>query len=123
MLQQFDNKNSYLAQKMENFFKHSQTFALSQSIEYSNNAIVSKTIVKNTAGSITLFAFDTNQSLSEHTAPFDAIVYVIEGTAEIQIGGNIIACKAGEMIIMPANIPHSLRAIDKLKMLLTMLKA
>ncbi len=91
-------------------------------IEYQSNAIVSKTLVQNKGGSITLFAFDEGQSLSEHTAPFDAFVMVLDGKLSINIGGSNNDVAAGEAIIMPANIPHALVATKKSKMLLVMIK-
>lgn len=92
-------------------------------INYSDNAIISKQILKNTAGNITLFSFDKGQGLSEHTAPFDAFIQIIEGTVEVRIGGKPQILKQGDSIIMPANITHALQAIEKFKMLLTMIKA
>ena len=91
-------------------------------IDYASGATVSKTLVKNGGGSITLFAFDAGQSLSEHTAPFDAVVLVIAGSVVLTIGGKPHTLSAGQMILMPANIPHGLRAESPVKMLLTMLK-
>ena len=91
--------------------------------EYGENAIVSRTIVENASGTLTVFAFDEGQGLSEHSAPFDAIVQVIDGEADIKINGQSHYLKAGDIIIMPANIPHAVKAVTKFKMLLTMLKA
>lgn len=95
----------------------------SQSIDYQYGAIVSKIITKKETGNITLFAFDKGQSLSEHTAPFDAMVFVIDGKAEIVIGGESHFLNTGEFIIMPANIPHAVNAIENFKMILTMIKS
>ena len=92
-------------------------------IEYQKNAVVSKTILKKETGSVTLFAFDKGQALSEHTAPFEALVYVFDGKAEVTISGKSHLLKAGEIIILPANLPHSLRAIKKFKMLLVMIRS
>jgi quercetin dioxygenase-like cupin family protein len=92
-------------------------------VEYSSDSIVSKTLIDTRAGSITLFAFDLGQGLSEHTAPFDAIVQIIDGDAEITIGGNTVRASAGNMVVMPANVPHALKAIKQFKMLLTMIRA
>ena len=108
---------------MENYFNKSEIINLSQSVQYNSGAIVSKIISKNTAGNISLFAFDKGQSLSEHTAPFDAFVYIVDGKAEIRIDGKPFVCNPGEMIIMPANVPHSVHATEQFKMLLIMLKA
>lgn len=95
----------------------------SNSIQYEPGGIVSKIIMKNTAGNVTLFAFDKNQQLSEHTAPFDALVQIVEGKAEILINKEPFLLNAGESIIMPAGIPHALNATESFKMILTMLKA
>lgn len=93
------------------------------SIQYEPGGIVSKIIMKNTAGNVTLFAFDKNQQLSEHTAPYDALVQVIEGKAEVFINKLPFLLQSGESIIMPAGIPHALNAAESFKMILTMLKA
>jgi len=92
-------------------------------IEYQKDAIVSKTIIEKKTGTVTLFSFDQNQGLSEHTAPFDALVQVLEGAAEIRISGKPFTLKKGEMIIMPANEPHALKAVGQFKMLLTMIRS
>ena len=91
--------------------------------EYAEDSIVSRTLVENDSGTLTVFAFDAEQGLSEHSAPFDAIVQVIDGEAEIKIDGQSNFLRSGDIIIMPANIPHAVRAVTKFKMLLTMLKA
>jgi quercetin dioxygenase-like cupin family protein len=92
-------------------------------VEYTADSIVSKTILDKPAGTVTLFAFDNEQKLSEHTAPYDAIVQVIEGRAAITIGGEEKRVSGGEIIIMPGNVPHSVSAEEKFKMLLTMIRA
>ena len=97
-------------------------FNLVDDIEYQSNSIVSKQIIKKPNGNITLFAFDKDEVLTEHTSPFEAVVYIIDGEMEIIIGGNPFNVKTGEILIMPANIPHGLRATVKSKMLLTMIK-
>ena len=79
-------------------------------------------LLKQETGSVTLFAFDKGQELSEHTAPFDALVFVLEGTAEVTISGGAHTVRAGEMILMPANEPHAVRAVERFKMLLTMIR-
>ncbi len=107
---------------MENSFAHSQVMAVSTAIDYTPGGIVSKIITKNQGGNLTLFAFDNGQSLSEHTAPFDAVVQVVEGTGEFIIGGVSHLVKAGEMLIMPANEPHAVKAFGSFKMLLFMVK-
>lgn len=91
-------------------------------IDYADNGIVSRQIIKNSSGSITLFAFDKGQQLSEHSTPFDAVVQVIEGRVNIHIKGVSYLLKSSEMIIMPANIPHAVFAVERFKMLLTMIK-
>ena len=96
---------------------------LASFIEYSNNSVVSKTLVDKKAGTITLFSFDVEQGLSEHTAPYDAVVHIIDGEAEIIIGGTASHVTTGQKIIMPAEIPRELRAIKKFKVLLTMIRA
>ena len=92
-------------------------------VEYAADSIVSKTLIDTKAGTITLFAFDAGQGLSEHAAPYDAIVQIIDGDAEITIGGNAVHANEGNMVIMPANIPHALQAKNRFKMLLTMIRA
>ena len=95
---------------------------LIDAIDYQNGSVVSKQIMKKQNGNITLFAFDKDESLTEHTSPYEAVVYMVDGEMEITIGGNPNNVKAGEMIAMPPNIPHGLRATVKSKMLLTMIK-
>jgi len=95
---------------------------LEKLIEYSTNSIVSREILKTKTGTLTLFAFDAGQGLSEHSAPFDAIVQVLDGEAEIIIAGNSIITGAGETVLMPANIPHAVSAQKRFKMLLTMIR-
>jgi quercetin dioxygenase-like cupin family protein len=91
-------------------------------VEYSSNGVVSKKILQKSTGNVTLFSFDKDQQLSEHTAPFDAMVQVLEGEADISINKKAYHLKAGESIIMPANIPHAVYATSRFKMLLTMIK-
>ena len=95
---------------------------LINSIEYQDGSIVSKQILKKPNGNITLFAFDKDESLTEHTSPYEAVVYMVDGEMEIKIGGNPYNVKAGEILVMPPNIPHGLKASVKSKMLLTMIK-
>lgn len=95
---------------------------LKEEIQYQDGSIVSKQILKKPNGNITLFAFDKDESLTEHSSPFEAVVYLVEGEMEIKIGGNPYKVKEGELIIMPPNIPHGLTAVKKSKMLLTMIK-
>lgn len=96
---------------------------LKDHIEYSPGSVVSKTLKQNPAGTITLFAFDSGQGLSEHSAPFDAVVQVIEGKGRFIIGGEEHNLNEGELIIMPANVPHAVKAVKRFKMLLIMLRA
>jgi len=95
---------------------------LSGLVEYAADSIVSKTIIDKSAGTITLFAFDKTQKLSEHTTPFDAVVQIIEGSAKLTIGGKEKIVSAGEIVIMPADVPHAVEAQEKFKMLLTMVR-
>ncbi len=99
------------------------SFNLNEFIDYSEDSVISKTLIDKGIGNITLFSFDKGESLSEHTSPFDAVVYIIDGSAEITIGSEKSTVKAGEMIIMPANIPHALYASEKYKMLLIMIRS
>jgi len=92
-------------------------------VDYQKEAIVSKTIIEKNTGTVTLFAFDMGQGLSEHTAPFDALVQVLDGEVEIRISGKPFYLKQGEIIIMPAHEPHALKAVSRFKMLLTMIRA
>ncbi len=95
---------------------------LSDLVKYQENAVVSSEIIKKDTGIITIFAFDKGQGLSEHTAPFDALVNIIDGQAEVTVSGKLFTVKKGEMIIMPANKPHSMKAVEKFKMFLVMIK-
>src|SRR5512144_3110156 len=101
----------------------SQVLRLADMTAYQDGSVVSRQITKEDAGNVTLFAFDKDQGLSEHTAPYDALVHILEGEAEVTIAGNPFQLKAGEGIIMPANDPHALKAIQRFKMLLTMIRA
>ena len=92
-------------------------------VNYQEGAVVSRTLLKREKGTVTLFAFDAGQGLSEHTAPFDALVHVLEGEAEITISGKPHRVRAGELLLMPASEPHALRALTQFKMLLTMIRA
>jgi quercetin dioxygenase-like cupin family protein len=100
----------------------SQAIRLETLVDYAAGAVVSRTLAKNTAGTLTLFAFDEGQGLSEHSAPFDAWVQVLDGTVELLIGGQKVMASIGETVLMPANIPHGLTAIKPFKMLLTMIR-
>jgi quercetin dioxygenase-like cupin family protein len=96
---------------------------MSEMLSYQQGAVVSRTLIKKDNGTVTIFAFDKGEGLSEHKAPYDALVYIIEGEADITISGNSNSVKSGEMIIMPTNNPHSLKATTNFKMLLVMIKS
>ena len=100
-----------------------QKIATADLVHYQDGAVVSRTIIDKKIGTVTLFSFDIGQGLSEHTAPYDALVNIIDGEAEISIAGTTHILKAGELIIMPANKPHALKAMKKFKMMLTMIRA
>ncbi|HWI55161.1 MAG TPA: cupin domain-containing protein [Desulfobacteria bacterium] len=100
-----------------------KTLNISKMVEYQSDSIISREIVRKETGTITLFAFDAGQGLSEHTAPFDAVVQILDGEAEIFISGEPVNAVSGEVVIMPANKPHSLKANKRFKMLLTMIKS
>ena len=99
----------------------SEILNMAELVSYQDGSVVSRQITKAEAGNVTLFAFDKEQELSEHTAPFDALVHVLDGEAEIKISGKAFNLKTGEAIIMPANEPHALKASTRFKMLLTMI--
>lgn len=103
-------------------FSKAKKFSLAESITYADGAIVSKVLLKNDQGNLTLFAFDKGEMLSEHTAPFDAMVQLLDGKAEVIIDKKSHILVVGESIIMPANVTHALTAVEKFKMLLTMIK-
>ncbi len=97
-------------------------FELTTHVDYAAGSIVSKTLLKKDTGNITLFSFERGQGLSEHTSPYDAVVYILDGQAEITLGGETQKVKSGEMLIMPANIAHGLHADKRFKMLLIMIR-
>ena len=99
-----------------------EAILLAEHVAYSDDSIVSKTLLEKKTGTVTLFAFDAGQKLSEHTAPFDAAVQILDGEAVITIGGVDRAVSAGELIVMPADVPHALRAEKRFKMLLIMIR-
>ena len=101
----------------------SQVLQIAELVNYQEGSVVSRQITKAEAGNVTLFAFDIHQGLSEHTAPFDALVHILDGEAEVTISGKPFQLKTGDAIIMPANEPHALKALQKFKMLLTMIRA
>ena len=107
---------------MEQSFQKGTVLHLASLIDYSEGGIISKQLIKSPAGNITLFSFDKGEGLSEHRAPFDALVQVWEGSANITVNGTLFTVKAGESIVFPANAPHALTAAERFKMLLTMIK-
>jgi len=100
-----------------------QVFRMSELVNYQDGSVVSMEIISGKTGTVTLFAFDEGQGLSEHAAPFDALVYLLDGEAEITISGKALRVKDGEMVIMPANQPHALKALRKFKMALIMIRS
>lgn len=102
--------------------ENSGAFVLLNSIDYAANAVVSKTIIKKPTGTVTLFSFDKGEGLSEHSAPHEALAHVFDGSAEITIGGKVNTVKAGQAIILPANIPNAVKATEWFKMMLVMIK-
>ncbi len=107
---------------MDDKITHSNAFNFAKKVDYSGDGIVSKRIIQKSTGNVSLFAFDKGQELSEHSAPFDALIQVLEGSAQVLIDRKPYDVPAGESIIMPANIPHAVKATSKFKMLLTMIK-
>jgi quercetin dioxygenase-like cupin family protein len=106
-----------------NEFEKSKVFSFNESIKYSDGGIISKTVLKKQTGNISLFSFAKGEALSEHTAPFDAMIMVVDGRGEVIIGGKSFILISGQNIIMPANITHAVNAIEKFKMVLTMIKS
>lgn len=107
---------------MENLFQKGVVVDLKALVDYSVGGVVSKQIMKSAAGNVTLFSFDKGEGLSEHTAPFDALVQILEGEMEIVVDSNRFKMKAGESLVLPANVPHALSATQRFKMLLSMIK-
>ncbi|NOY75742.1 MAG: cupin domain-containing protein [Kiritimatiellaeota bacterium] len=105
-----------------NKLEFSKAHNLARLVDYAPGAVVSREIVNKSAGTLTVFAFDAGQGISEHSAPFDAIVQVLDGESDWTIGGEEVKCSTGELLIMPANIPHAVKANKAFKMLLTMIK-
>ncbi|HSO26148.1 MAG TPA: cupin domain-containing protein [Methanobacteriaceae archaeon] len=101
----------------------SRALAIEDLIDYQEGSVVSREIVRKETGTVTIFAFDKGEGLSEHSAPFDAMVQIVDGKALITIGGEENIVQKGEMIIMPANVPHALHAVEKYKMILTMIRS
>lgn len=105
-----------------NTFEKSVVFSFKDSVVYAESGVVSRQVMKNEKGNVTLFAFSKGEGLSEHTAPFDALVQIVDGTAAIVIGGQRFTLIEGQSIIMPANIPHAVEAPERFKMVLTMIR-
>jgi quercetin dioxygenase-like cupin family protein len=108
--------------KKEGGMPVSEALRLDELVQYGDGAVVSRTLVQRGVGTVTVFAFDQGQGLSEHSTPFDALVQILEGKAIITIGGEPIEVSAGESLLMPADIPHALDAPERYKMLLTMIR-
>jgi quercetin dioxygenase-like cupin family protein len=108
---------------MSNEFEKSKVFSFDKSVDYSSGGIVSKTVIKKETGNVSLFSFDKGEALSEHTASFDAMIQVVEGRGEILIDGVSYILETGECIIMPANIRHAVKAVERFKMVLTMIRS
>lgn len=106
-----------------NEFGKSEIFDFAGSVEYTDGAIVSKTVLKKESGNISLFAFAKGEALSEHTAPFDALLQVVDGKGKVVIDGKSFILETGQSIIMPANIPHAVAAVEKFKMVLTLIRS
>lgn len=119
MTNNFNNKPAATTAKS---FPAAEKFILNDKVIYSEGSVVSKIIIRNEHGNVTLFAFDKGEFLSEHTAPFDAIVQVLDGVGEVVIDGKAFELQTGESIILPANVRHAVNALERFKMLLTMIK-
>lgn len=109
-------------EKRKSGFESAKVYKLEKLVEISEGAVVSRTLIKKKAGTVTLFAFDEGQALSEHTAPFDALVTILDGEVELTIGGKAVTVTSGESVLMPAEVPHAVRATRPVKMLLTMIR-
>ncbi|MFC1924076.1 cupin domain-containing protein [Chloroflexota bacterium] len=103
--------------------KPAEALNLADQVEYAEGSVVSRAILQKQVGTLTLFAFDQGQGLSEHSAPYDALVQILDGEVEITIGGEPIRARAGQTVLMPANVPHALQSISRFKMLLTMIRS
>ena len=111
-----------MASTSQNQLPPGEPMALVEAVQYAPGSVVSRTLLKTGAGTLTLFAFDEGQGLSEHTAPFDALVQVLDGTATLMIGGRTVTTQTGELVLMPANVPHAVQNAGRFKMLLTMFR-
>ena len=119
MIREMSNKN---IEKLHGGMPVGEAVNLADLVEYGEGAVVSRTLVQASVGTVTVFAFDKGQGLSEHSTPYDALVQVLDGRAEITIGGELVPVAAGGSVLMPADIPHSLYAPERYKMLLTMIR-
>lgn len=102
---------------------YSTPISLMNEVQYADDSVVSKTLLNKADGNLTLFSFDSGQGLSEHTSPYDAVVQIVDGEAQLTIGGQAVTASAGELVIMPAHVPHSLHAEQPFKMLLIMIRS
>ena len=109
-------------EKSDGTLPPAEALRLAELLDYVPGSVVSRTLIKRPVGTVTLFSFDKGQGLSEHTAPVDALVQVLDGQAELTIGGELVKAGAGETVLMPADVPHSLHAPEPFKMLLTMIR-
>lgn len=110
-------------EKKKSLIEAAKAHTLVELVQYGEGSVVSRTLIQNEAGTVTMFAFDAGQGLSEHTAPFDALVQVVDGSGEFIIGGQPCPAAKGQIVLMPANIPHAVKAHQRFKMLLTMLRS
>ncbi len=108
---------------MSNSITPGEVFNAADSIAYADGAVISKTILKKPSGNITLFSFDAGEGLSEHTTPHEALVQVLDGSVDITIADKVTSVSAGQSLILPANVPHALKATERFKMMLTMIKS
>ena len=112
-----------MSEQDQSAVKAAEVKQLAELLQYQDGSIVSRVLLKNKGGTVTLFAFDVGEGLSEHTAPFDALVVVTDGEADVEIAGESFRVRQGETIILPANRPHALKAVSRFKMLLIMIRA
>ena len=112
-----------MSETEQKYISSAQVKPLGELLQYQDSSIVSRVLLKNKGGTVTLFAFDQGEGLSEHTAPFEALVFVVDGEADVEIGGRAYSVRQGEAITLPANIPHAVKAATRFKMLLTMIRA
>ena len=118
-----DKDSSHERQSNQASIPTAQAMNMINLVQYAEGSIVSRTMVDSGAATVTLFAFDAGQGLSEHSVPFKGIVQILEGRAELTIGGRTLSASAGELVVMPANVPHAVKAHQEFKMLLTMIRA